>query len=41
METIFLEILPITHNEDTYSWINQYSREVKKIEGEQNNDSKR
>lgn len=33
MQTIFLEILPITKNEDTYSWIynltNQYSREVK------------
>ena len=32
-QTIFLEILPITHNEDTYSWIynltNQYSSEVK------------
>lgn len=32
-QTIFLEILSITHNEDTYSWIynlnNQYSKEVR------------
>ena len=36
-QTIFLEILPITKNENTYSWIynltNQYSREVKDREG--------
>ena len=33
MNTVFLEIISITHNEDTYSWIynltNQYSKEVK------------
>lgn len=37
MNTIFLEIIPITHNKDTYSWIynltNQYLREVKDKKG--------
>ena len=38
MNTVFLEIIPITHNEDTYFWIynltNQYLREVKNRGGE-------